>query len=141
MERMSSMSESIPPLVLGAMSSVGAVGTELAAALIKAIDWKPSPGGLAIPPTGINFVATNVPGPQTPWYFAGYKVTDNVGLLPLGGNLGYGVAITSYNQNIIFSMMSDSRLLPDVEQMKEFVEAAFAELRERIPAEAHAAAA
>jgi len=141
MERLSGMGDSIPPAVLGAMSNIGAIGMELAAAIIKVADWKPTPGGFAMPPSGINFVATNVPGPQAQWYFAGYKVVDSVGLLPLAGNLGYGVAITSYNQNIIFSMIADTRLLPDVEQMKAHVEAVFNELRDRIPAEVRAKAA
>ncbi|HLW71936.1 MAG TPA: wax ester/triacylglycerol synthase domain-containing protein [Candidatus Binataceae bacterium] len=140
MERLSGMSETIPPAVMGAMSSISAIGVELTAAMIKATDWKPTPRGFAMPPSGINFVATNVPGPQAQWYFAGYKVVDMVGLLPLGGNLGYGVAISSYNQNILFSMMADARLLPDVEKMKGFVAAAFNELRERIPGEIRAAA-
>jgi len=103
--------------------------------MIKASDWKPTPGGLSLPPSGISFVATNVPGPQAPWYFAGHKVTDMIGLLPLGGNVGYGVAITSYDQHMRFSMMADVRLMPDVEQMKTFVQEAFDELRARVPAQ------
>jgi WS/DGAT/MGAT family acyltransferase len=140
MERMSSMSESIPPIVLGTMSRVGAMGMELAGALLKASSWKPTPGGFAMRPAGINFVATNVPGPQAQWYFAGHKVTDNLGLLPLAGNLGYGVAIVSYNQYITFSMMADMRMM-DVEQMKAFVAEAFDDLKARIPAEERAKAA
>jgi WS/DGAT/MGAT family acyltransferase len=140
MERMSTMSESIPPVVLGAISRVGAIGMELAGALLKAADWKPTPGGFAMPPPAINFVATNVPGPQAQWYFAGHKVTDSIGLLPLAGNLGYGVAIVSYNQYMTFSMMGDARML-DVEQMKAFVEEAFNDLRSRIRSEIRAQAA
>ncbi len=135
MERMSSMAEVIPTPILGAVSATSASAMELMGAVLKAFDWKPRPGGLAMPPSGINFVATNVPGPQAPWYFAGHKVVDMLGLLPLGGNLGYGVAITSYDQRIIFSMMADARLMPDVEQMKAFVQQAFDDLRQCIPEE------
>ncbi len=135
MERMSSMGESVPPAVLGAVSALSAFGMELIGQAMKSFDWKPSPGGFHMPSPGINFVATNVPGPQAPWYFAGHRVLDSIGLLPLGGNLGYGVAITSYDQHILFSMMADARLLPDVEQMKAFVSAAFEELRSRVPIE------
>jgi WS/DGAT/MGAT family acyltransferase len=141
MERMSRMSDSIPPMVMGAMSQIGAVGIELAGALLRASSWKPTPTGFAMPPAGINLVATNVPGPQAQWYFAGHKVTDSVGLLPLGGNLGYGVAINSYNQYITFSMMADARMMPDVEQMRLFVADAFDELRERASTEDRAKAA
>ena len=136
MERMLSMSDSIPPIVLGAMSQVGALGLEPTSALFKALGWKPTPGGFALTPAGINLVATNVSGPQAQWYFAGHKVTDRFGLLPLGGNLGYGVAINSYNQYITFSMMADAPMMPDVEQMKLFVAAAFNDLKERLRAKA-----
>jgi diacylglycerol O-acyltransferase / wax synthase len=135
MERMSSMAEAVPPAILGTISEIGSFGMELMGELLKAFDWKPTPGGPAMPPSGISFVATNVPGPQAPWYFAGHKVTDMIGLLPLGGNLGYGVSITSYDQHIIFSMMADARMMPDVEQMKIFVQEAFDELRQRVPVE------
>jgi diacylglycerol O-acyltransferase len=135
MERMSSMGEAIPPVILGAVSAVGSFAMELMGAALKAFDWKPAPGGLAMPASGISFVATNVPGPQAPWYFAGHRVTDMIGLLPLGGNLGYGVAIGSYDQHIVFSMMADERMIPDVEQMKVFVREAFDDLRQRVPAE------
>ena len=141
MERMSSMGDSIPPMVLGAMSRVGALGLELTAALLKASAWKPAPDGFAMSPAGINLIATNVPGPQAQWYFAGHKVTDSLGLRSLGGNLGYGVAINSYNQYITFSMMADARMMPDVAQMKLFIAEAFNELKERIPAEDRAKAA
>jgi hypothetical protein len=135
MERMSSMGERIPPVVLGAFSAMSSFGLELAGQMIRASNWKPTPGGLAMPAPGVNLVATNVPGPQAPWYFAGYRVVDTLGLLPLGGNLGYGVAIVSYDQHIVFSMMADARLMPDVEKMKEFNRQAFDELVARVPAE------
>ncbi|HJU10630.1 MAG TPA: wax ester/triacylglycerol synthase family O-acyltransferase [Candidatus Binataceae bacterium] len=133
MERMTSLAASIPPAVMGAASTIGAATTELIAGLIRAMNWTAPRGGMGVPAPSMNFVATNVPGPQTAWYFAGHKVTDMLGLLPLGGNLGYGVGITSYDQNIIFSMMSDSRLMPDPEQMKAFVQEAFEELLQRVP--------
>ena len=135
MERISSMGETISPAILGAASAVGSFAMESIAVALRAFDWKPTPGGFGMPPSGISFVATNVPGPQAPWYFAGHRVLDMIGLLPLAGNLGYGVAIGSYDQHIVFSMIADARMMPDVEQMKVFVEEAFAELRERVPAD------
>jgi len=133
MEQMSRMGE-MPPAIIGAISEISAFSTELLGELVKALNWKPAPGAPTMPSSGISFVATNVPGPQTPWYFAGHKVTDMMGLLPLGGNLGYGVGISSYDRNILFSMMADGRLMPDVEQMKTFVREAFEDLRQRVPA-------
>jgi diacylglycerol O-acyltransferase / wax synthase len=135
MERLTAMTGLIPPAFLGAAGAIGAANAELMAALYRSVRWRPIPG-FAPNPT-INFVATNVPGPQTSWYFAGRKVTEMLGLLPLGGNLGYGVGITSYDQDITFSMMSDTALMPDPELMRALVEAAFEELKARVSGEVY----
>jgi WS/DGAT/MGAT family acyltransferase len=137
MERMTGLAASIPPALLGAVSAVSAISTQLMAGLFRASDWRPAPGGFAMPPSGISFVATNVPGPQTPWYFAGHKVTDMFGILPLPSNIGYGVSISSYDDHITFSMMADERMISDVDQMKAFVREAFDDLRQRVPAGVH----
>ncbi len=42
--------------------------------------------------------------------------------------MGYGVAVTSYNQKMIFGFTCEPRLLPDLERMVDEVEAAYAEL-------------
>ena len=135
MERMTGLAGSIPPAVLGAVSAVAAISTQLMAGVVRASNWRPTPGGFATPPSGISFVATNVPGPQTPWYFAGHKVTDMFGMLPLPSNIGYGVGISSYDEHMTFSMMADARMIPDVDQMKAFVQEAFDDLRQRVPAD------
>lgn len=77
---------------------------------------------------GINFIATNVPGAQVPLYFAGRRMTDMIGCVPLAGNLGYNVAIVSYNQNLFFGMMAEPRLMPDVERMAGYAAEVFGEL-------------
>jgi diacylglycerol O-acyltransferase / wax synthase len=69
---------------------------------------------VAGPQMGINFIATNVPGAQVPMYLAGHRLLDFVGLVPLAGTLGYGVAILSYNQSLYFGLMVEPRLMPDV---------------------------
>ena len=53
----------------------------------------------------------------------------------LAGQLGYGVAITSYNRNMFISMTAETRMMPDVERMRDFVTDAFAELKEQLPPE------
>ncbi len=47
--------------------------------------------------SGINFIATNVPGVQVPQYLLGHKCLDQIPLVPCGATLGYSVAILSYN--------------------------------------------
>ena len=84
---------------------------------------------IAAPPMGINFIATNVPGAQVPMYLAGHRMLDFVGLVPLAGTLGYGVAIVSYNQSLFFGLMADPRMMPDVDFMKSCIAGAFEELK------------
>jgi len=77
---------------------------------------------------GFNFTCTNVPGVQVPMYIAGHRMETMLGVLMLGGSLGYGVAVGSYNQEMIFAMIGETRLMPDLENMSAAVEGAFAEL-------------
>ena len=77
---------------------------------------------------GINFVCTNVPGVQVPQYIAGHEVLEQTAIMMLGGNMGYGIAVTSYNQQMILNYTCETRLLPDLENMVEFNESVFAEL-------------
>ncbi|OAI41219.1 hypothetical protein AYO38_04100, partial [bacterium SCGC AG-212-C10] len=71
------------------------------------------------PQFGFNFVLTNVPGVQVTQYMAGHKCLDQFGPLMLGGTLGYGVVVGTYNQNLYFSLVADPRLLPDIEHMAD----------------------
>jgi len=49
-------------------------------------------------------------------------------MIPLGGNVGYGVVITTFDQNFYFGMMAAPDLMPDLETMKFYVGQAFEEL-------------
>jgi len=101
------------------------------AAMWAAFTPMPAPSQRPSAPTfGINFVATNIPGVQAPQYLAGNQCRDNIVLLPIGGNAGYGVAILSYNGNLYFGMIAEPRLMPDVELMKSLVDRSFNELRD-----------
>jgi diacylglycerol O-acyltransferase len=84
---------------------------------------------IAAPAMGINFIATNVPGAQVPMYLAGHRMLDFVGLVPLAGTLGYGVAIVSYNQRLFFGLMADPQMMPDVDFMKSCIVGAFENLK------------
>jgi diacylglycerol O-acyltransferase / wax synthase len=132
-EQMTS-SNALPPAITAAMGRLAAQQMEASVQLIKATNWKPSPSGPYIPVTGINFMATNVPGPQTPWYLAGHEVTEWVCAIPLAGNLGLGVVITSYNQQLFISLTAEPRLLPDVDRLKDLIVESFEEMRKRLPA-------
>jgi diacylglycerol O-acyltransferase / wax synthase len=123
----------MPPAIVAAMGRLSAQQMEATVQFVKAINWKPSSSGPYMPVTGINFMATNVPGPQTAWYLAGHEVTEWVCAIPLASNLGLGVVITSYNQELFISLTAEPRLLPDVDRLKLLIEEAFEEMRRRLP--------
>jgi len=134
LERLNTLAEVAPANLIAMLTRVGTLGFDAAATLAKIANWAPSPGGFMMPPAGINFVATNVPGVQVPQYFCGHRCLDQIGLLPLGGNLGYGVAILSYNGNLYLGMIAEPRMMPDVELMKSYVGDAFEELKRAVQA-------
>ncbi len=127
LEMLMSASDLVPPALMGLASGLGIPALDAAARLLRQ-----APPGIArrfAPPAAINFVATNVPGVQVPLFLGSHRMIDYVGLVPLGANLGYGVAILSYNQNLYFGLIAEPRLMPDVEQMKHFVSEVFEELK------------
>jgi len=58
-------------------------------------------------------VATNVPGPQTPLYFAGKRIGELDFWVPQSGGIGMGVSILSYDGRIQFGVITDAGLVPD----------------------------
>ena len=125
--RLMSIGESVSePALIAAIAGVATTAMDAAVSVQRIL---PSWAKPALQPAGINFVATNVPGSQVPLYLAGHKMVDYVGLLPLGGNLGFGVPIVSYNQNLYFTMMAEPNLMGDPDRMKSLVEEVFGELK------------
>jgi len=126
LELMLAGNDLIAPMMMGLGSVIGTNAIDLASRLGGLV---PGPMRmLTLPPPGINFIATNVPGAQVPLFLAGRKMIEMVALVPLGANLGYNVAIISYNQTLVFGMMAEPRLMPDVDLMQAFAAEVFIEL-------------
>ncbi len=126
LELLMHLGDLVAPFLLGIGSLVGTNAVDAASKLAA---LAPRVARMApLPPPGINFIATNVPGAQVPLYLAGREMVEMVGLVPLGANLGYNVAIVSYNQSLVFGMMAEPHLMPDVDRMRDLAEDAFNEL-------------
>ncbi len=126
LELMLGGSDLIAPTIMGFGSVIGSNAMDLASRLGGLV-----PGlvrVIALPPPVINFIATNVPGAQVPLFLSGHKMIEMVPLVPLGANLGYNVAIVSYNQTLCFGMMAEPHLMPDVDLMQAFASEVFIEL-------------
>jgi WS/DGAT/MGAT family acyltransferase len=131
LERVMALSDAIPPALLGVGSRVSTAAINTMSSLFKLSGYRPRPDGYLMPTLGFNFIATNVPGVQVPQYLFGYKCLEQIPLVPCGANLGFGVAILSYNQTLNFGMSADPNLMPDVSLMKYFVDEVFSELKNR----------
>ncbi len=119
-------SDWIPPLLLGFGSILATGVIDSAAHLGEAV-----PGisqMFTLPPPGINFIATNVPGAHIPMYLAGRRMTSMIGCVPLIANIGYSVAIVSYNRELVFGLMAAPSLMPDVERMRNYAAEVFQDL-------------
>lgn len=83
-----------------------------------------------VPPGGANLVCTNVPGPMIPLYAVGHRMIAHYPLVPLAGDLGIGVGITSFDKGLYLGVMCDPDILPDVDVIAEYCADEFRRLRE-----------
>lgn len=77
----------------------------------------------------INTVVTNVPGPQTPLYFAGAEALNFVGLGPVYDGMALIHPVFSYCGRLAISFTSCRETLPDPERYADMLQASFAELQ------------
>lgn len=124
------MTETAPTVPAVLMAPMLLVGTPFDPTVLAAQYPAPVVPNLGPRPPhfGFNFTCTNVPGVQVPLYIAGHRMETMLGVLMLTGSLGYGVAVGSYNQEMIFAMIGESRLMPDLDNMADSVESAYQEL-------------
>lgn len=77
----------------------------------------------------INTVVTNIPGPQTPLYFAGAQALKFVGLGPIYDGMALIHPVFSYCGKLAISFTSCRETLPDPERYSEFLQDSFDELK------------
>jgi diacylglycerol O-acyltransferase / wax synthase len=123
------LNEMTPPSLAALASRTEVLRTDAAAAFIKAIGSPPSLGRLAMPPPMINFVTSHVASAQSPAYLCGHRCLEQIGILPVCEGLGYSVLVLSYNQARCVGLHADLAVMPDLDRMKDYVEASFNELK------------
>ncbi len=62
-------------------------------------------------------VMTNVPGPQQPLYLGGALIGGMMFWVPQSGDIGLGVSILSYNDEVRFGVVADRGLCPDPDRV------------------------
>jgi diacylglycerol O-acyltransferase / wax synthase len=58
-------------------------------------------------------VITNVPGPTERLHLDGNPITEVMYWVPRGGDIGLGISILSYAENILFGVATDAAMAPD----------------------------
>jgi diacylglycerol O-acyltransferase len=79
--------------------------------------------------TSVNMTVINAPGAQVPLYFAGAKLVETYGQVPLHHSHALGIAAMSYDGRIFFGLNADFDLVPDLAFFAAALERAFDELR------------
>ena len=117
-----------PPIAQSQTLSVGTEWDPTVAAARAPLPVLPHTGGPRPQQLGFNFTCTNVPGPNWTQYVAGHRVVTTIGTLMLGGNLGFGAGVASFDGRVTFVFTADPRLMPDVDRFAAHVGDAFSEL-------------
>lgn len=76
-----------------------------------------------------NMTVTNVPGPQFPMYLLGSQLLAQYPAVPLWAGHGLGVALFSYNGEMVWGLLADWDVVPDIAAFSDAIRAAFNELR------------
>ena len=96
-------------------------------------------GAFALPQREIVTVTTNVPGPREPLYWMGRRLEEIIPYVPIASTVRTGIAIFSYDGNIVFGITADYAANPDVDVLARGIEHGVSELL--LAAERHAAPA
>ena len=87
-------------------------------------------GSGGVPRGMLNLVCTNVPGPMIPLYSVGYRMVAHYPLVPLAGDLGIGVGITSFDKALYVGVMADPKIVPDVDVIARLFAEEFETMRD-----------
>ncbi|MDP2821331.1 MAG: wax ester/triacylglycerol synthase family O-acyltransferase [Sulfuritalea sp.] len=113
-ERMNELKGSYqPPLTLAILAAVGVAPKIVQQQFLDILAAKAST------------VMTNVPGPKQPLYLAGSRLDQCMFWVPQSGDIGIGVSILSYNDNVQFSLITDRHFVPDPETIAPLFAAEF----------------
>ena len=74
------------------------------------------------PQSVVNIVATNIPGPQFPFYTGGAKLIDVWPFVSIYHSLGLNIAIVSYDGAMSFGLLADRDLVPDLDVFARHLE-------------------
>lgn len=114
-QRMDYLKQSPEALItFTALSVVGMTPSRIAS---RTIEWFQ---------TNASLIVTNVPGPHEQLYCLGEPVRGIMAWGPMGGRMGAGVTIVSYNGGVNLGVFADAAIVPDPERLLEGFDRQFA---------------
>lgn len=81
-----------------------------------------------LPHRHLTTVVTNVPGPTHTLHFAGRRMIATYPYVPIGDRLRSGVAVTTYDGQLLFGVTTDRDSMPDATVLVDGIAAGFAAL-------------
>ncbi len=76
-----------------------------------------------------NLTITNVPGPRIPLYAFGAAMVEVLPLVPLAARHAVGIAVLSYNGEVVLGLSADRDTTPDLDVLADGIREGFEELR------------
>ena len=83
---------------------------------------------LAFTPRLFTLTITNIPGPQQTLYAFGAPLRRVIPIVPIFAMHALGLAVASYDGEIVFGLSGDHAAMPDIDVLAEGIERAFGEL-------------
>jgi diacylglycerol O-acyltransferase len=81
---------------------------------------------------GFQLSVTNVPGPQSPLYAAGARMTETYPVHPLLAGHGLAIGVTSYDSEVFYGFTADRDRVPDADVLAQAVRQALDELLDTV---------
>lgn len=77
-----------------------------------------------------NLIVTNVPGPQTPLYAAGARMSASYPVVPLTAGQALAIGVTSYDGAVHYGLYADRDAMPDLAVLAQCIREALDEMLE-----------
>jgi diacylglycerol O-acyltransferase / wax synthase len=111
-----------PPMTLAVLGLLGMLPAAVQAPAIELFSRK----GTA--------VVSNVPGPKTPLYLCGQRITEMYFWVPQSGSMGIGVSVLTYAGRVHVGMIADRNLVPDPQRVVDLFAPELEKLRASVNA-------
>jgi hypothetical protein len=106
----------LPPLSLGVLGVMGMAPRAVQGAALELLSSKATA------------VVTHVPGPRKPRNLAGVPIREVMFWVPQSGDVGVGVSIFSYADEVRFGLLADAGLLPEPQAVMPLLQREFEDL-------------